>query len=52
MTRDEVLLFKTFDSARDGRARRSIHTAFSNPLAPGDALPRESIESRMLVFYQ
>ncbi len=51
MTRDEVLLFKTFDSARDGRARRSIHTAFSNPLAPEDALPRESIESRMLLFY-
>ena len=45
-------MFKTFDSARDGRARRSIHTAFNNPLAPEDALPRESIESRMLVFYE
>lgn len=49
---DEVLLIKTFDSARDGRARRSIHTAFSNPLAPPDAPPRESIESRMLVFFR
>jgi hypothetical protein len=49
---DEVLLIKTFDSARDGRARRSIHTAFSNPLAPPDAPPRESIESRLLVLFR
>ena len=52
MTREEALLIKTFDSARDGRARRSIHTAFINPLAPADAPPRESIESRLLVFFQ
>ena len=51
MTRDEALLIKTFDSARDGLARRSIHTAFSNPLAPPDAPARESIESRLLVFF-
>jgi len=51
MGRDEALLIKTFDSARDGRARRSIHTAFSNPLAPPDAPARESIESRLLVFF-
>lgn len=51
MTRDEALLIKTFDSARDGRARRSIHTAFFNPLAPPDAPARESIESRLLVFF-
>ena len=51
MTRDEVLLIKTFDSATDGRARRSIHSAFDNPLAPADAPPRESIESRLLVFF-
>jgi hypothetical protein len=51
MMADEVLLIKTFDSATDGRARRSIHTAFSHPLAPADAPPRESIESRMLVFF-
>jgi hypothetical protein len=51
MSRDEALLIKTFDSARDGRARRSIHTAFSNPLAPPDAPARESIESRLLVFF-
>jgi hypothetical protein len=51
MNREEVLLIKTFDSALDGRARRSIHTAFDNPLAPVDAPPRESIESRLLVFF-
>lgn len=50
MTMDEALLIKTFDSARVG-ARRSIHSAFDNPLAPADAPPRESMESRMLVFY-
>lgn len=48
----EALLIKTFDSAKDGRARRSIHTAFDNPLAPADAPARESIESRLLVFFE
>ena len=51
MTEKEVLLIKTYDSARDGRARRSVHTAFDNPLVPADAPPRESIESRRLVFF-
>lgn len=48
---DEALLIKTFDSARDGRARRAAHTAFSNPMAAPDAPPRESIESRLFVFF-
>jgi len=51
MTASETLLIKTFDSARDGRATRTIHSAFDNPLAPPDAPPRESIESRLLVFF-
>lgn len=51
MSTGEALLIKTFDSARDGRARRSIHTAFDNPLAPPDAPARESMESRLLVFF-
>ena len=51
MNRDEVLLIKTFDSAADGRATRSVHTAFRNHLAPIDCPPRESIESRMMVFF-
>lgn len=48
---NEALLIKTFDSATDGRARRVAHTAFDNPEAPADAPPRESIESRLLVFF-
>lgn len=51
VTSAEALLIKTFDSALDGRARRSIHTAFSNPGAPVDAAPRESIETRAFAFF-
>ncbi len=51
MTADEALLIKTFDSAGDGRATRTIHSAFDNPQAPPEAPPRESIESRLLVFF-
>lgn len=51
VTRDEAVLIKTFDSATDGRARRAVHTAFANPAAPVEAPPRESIESRLLVFF-
>lgn len=52
MTTTEALLIKTFDSSLDGRATRTIHSAFHNPRAPADAPPRESIESRMLVFFE
>jgi len=48
---DEALLIKTFDSAIDGRARRVAHTAFANPAAPPESPPRESIESRLVVFF-
>ena len=51
MNATEALLIKTFDSSGDERATRSVHSAFANPLAPDDAPPRESIESRMLVFF-
>ena len=51
MDRNEALLIKCFDSASDGRARRSIHTAFNNPLAGTDAAPRESIETRTIIAY-
>lgn len=51
LTTAEAVLIKTFDSAQDGRARRSIHTAFANPHAPADAAPRESIETRALAFF-
>lgn len=51
MSKSEAALIKTFDSALDGRARRSIHTAFRNPDAPADAAPRQSIETRTFAFF-
>jgi hypothetical protein len=51
MREDEALLLKCYDSAQDGRARFAPHTAFEDPTAPTDILPRESIELRTLVFY-
>ncbi|GGE98999.1 methyltransferase [Aliidongia dinghuensis] len=48
---DEALLLKCYDSATDGRARFAPHTAFEDPTAPADVLPRESIELRTLAFY-
>ncbi|TGD73041.1 methyltransferase [Mangrovimicrobium sediminis] len=51
MRPDEVLLIKTWDSDPGEGAARAVHTAFDNPLAPADAPPRESIESRLLVFF-
>lgn len=50
-TPDEAILIKCFDSARDGRARFTAHSAFFDPNAPADARPRESIEIRTLVFF-
>ena len=51
MHRDEALLLKCFDSATDGRARFTAHTAFDNPAATDDAPPRESIEVRTLISF-
>lgn len=51
MVMNEVLLFKVFDSATDGRARFTIHTSFDDPTAMVDAPPRQSIESRCFVFF-
>ncbi|MEM8660122.1 MAG: CmcJ/NvfI family oxidoreductase [Pseudomonadota bacterium] len=51
MTFTEALLLKTYDSSLAGHARCAIHSAFKNPLAPAGAPPRESLESRLLVFY-
>lgn len=51
MRADEVVLLKCFDSARDGRARLSVHTAFEDPATPAGAPPRESIEVRMFAFF-
>lgn len=51
MSADEALLLKCYDSASDGTARFAPHTAFEDPTAPADKLPRESIELRTLVFF-
>jgi hypothetical protein len=51
MTPEEVLLLKCYDSATDGRARFMPHTAFDDPTAPVDVLPRASIEIRSLMFH-
>lgn len=48
---DEALLLKTYDSATDGRAKFSVHTAFEDPTVPADAPPRESIETRAFLFF-
>ena len=51
MRRDEAIVFKTFDSIKDGRARWTAHSAFDDPTSPPDAPPRESIEMRTLAFF-
>jgi len=51
MRRDEALVFKVFDSAKDGRARFTPHTSFVAPTTPPGAPPRQSIEARALAFF-
>jgi hypothetical protein len=51
MRRDEALVFKVYDSAKDGRARFTPHTSFDDPTSPPGAPPRQSIEARALVFF-
>jgi hypothetical protein len=51
MRRDEALVFKVFDSSNDGRARFTPHTSFDDPASAPDAVPRQSIEARALVFF-
>src|SRR5215470_8913371 len=50
MQTDEALLIKCYDSATD-KARFTAHSAFEDPTAPADMLPRESIELRTLAFH-
>jgi len=51
MQPDEAIVFKTFDSAKDGRARWTAHSAFDDPTSRPDAPPLESIEMRTLAFF-
>ncbi len=52
MGADEAVLIKGYDSATDGRARFTPHTAFNDPTTAADAPPRESIEVRTLAFFE
>ena len=51
MQRNEAMVFKCFDSMKDGRARWTAHCAFDDPTSRPDAPPRESIEMRTLAFF-
>ena len=51
MRRDEALVFKVFDSEKDGRARFTPHTSFDDPATPPGAPPRQSIEARALASF-
>lgn len=52
MEHEEVMLLKCYDSAEDGRARFTAHSAFHDPSTPPDAPPRESIEVRTMAFFE
>jgi hypothetical protein len=51
MRRDEALVFKVYDSEKDGRARFTPHTSFNDPTSPPNAPPRQSIEVRAFAFF-
>jgi hypothetical protein len=51
MRRDEAVVFKVYDSEKDGRARFTPHTSFDDPTSPPDAPPRQSIEVRAFAFF-
>lgn len=50
MTRDEVLVFKRYDTDRS-QPWFVPHTAFADPSAPADAEPRASIEMRTISYW-
>lgn len=52
MQPDDALLIKIFDSKKDGRARRCVHSAFQLPDQDESAPARESVEIRCLVFWE
>ena len=50
MTKDECLILKNFDSSEDV-ARMAGHASFRIPGTSGDAPVRESIEIRVIAFF-
>jgi hypothetical protein len=51
MRREEALVFKVYESKKDGRARFTPHTSFEDPTSPPNAPPRQSIEVRAFAFF-
>ena len=51
MQRNEALVFKTYESEKEGRPRWTAHTAFADRNSSPDAPGRESIEVRTLAFF-
>ncbi|KAJ0147821.1 hypothetical protein CTA2_755 [Colletotrichum tanaceti] len=49
-SKDEVLVFKTYDSSTTVKAKCCPHTSFHQSGSPVDGNPRETIEVRALVF--
>jgi hypothetical protein len=47
----EATLLKIYDSATDGRARLTAHTAFDDPSRAPNAPARRSIEIRAIAFW-
>ena len=47
----EATLIKIYDSATNGPARLSAHTAFDDPSSASDAPARRSIEIRAIAFW-
>ncbi|TCD71661.1 hypothetical protein EIP91_007408 [Steccherinum ochraceum] len=52
MTPEELVLIKCYDSQEDGKTSLlTAHTAFEDPSTPAGSPLRQSIELRLLVFY-
>ena len=51
MHKDELLVFKQYDSDPRARARYCFHTAFNDPAIPKDAPSRQSIEVRAVALF-
>jgi len=51
MSKDEVLLFKQFDSDPQKSSRFTFHSAFHDPTIAGDLPARESVEIRALAIF-
>jgi len=51
MKRDEAIVFKVYDSQKDGRARFTPHSAIDDPTTPPGAPARQSIEARAFAFF-